>query len=123
MHDTGVYTYEELHRHFEESEKEGLLYIFEHEHDDRFIMTVESTGVLPAAQIFLNALDIMKQKLDGVRNVEDISEPVPPETPDRNFNLTPDGMHIVETVDTLDGIHAVVNAADALALSDVGGDA
>ena len=36
--------------------------------EDSFIFTVEATGALKPETIVLNALDVLRMKLDGVRN-------------------------------------------------------
>ncbi|XP_061355546.1 DNA-directed RNA polymerases II, IV and V subunit 3-like [Gastrolobium bilobum] len=41
---------------------------------DSFIFTVESTGAVKASQLVLNAIEILKQKLDAVRLSEDTVE-------------------------------------------------
>ncbi|KAJ4829795.1 DNA-directed RNA polymerases II, IV and V subunit 3 [Turnera subulata] len=39
--------------------------------EDSFILTVESTGAIKASQLLLNAIDVLKQKLDAVRLSDD----------------------------------------------------
>lgn len=64
-----VYTMDELQRNAEASGTSGLLDIQESENS--FIFTVESTGVIPSAKIFLNAIKILKKKLLALRIAED----------------------------------------------------
>lgn len=45
-----------------------------HPKDDSFIFTVESSGAIKASQLVLNAIDVLKQKLDAVRLSEDTVE-------------------------------------------------
>ncbi|KAL1146537.1 hypothetical protein V6Z11_A02G104300 [Gossypium hirsutum] len=52
--------------------KPGLVEIYAKE--DSFIFTVESTGAIKASQLVLNAIEILKQKLDAVRLSEDTVE-------------------------------------------------
>ncbi|GKV43154.1 hypothetical protein SLEP1_g50485 [Rubroshorea leprosula] len=49
--------------------KPGLIEI--HAKEDSFIFTVESTGAIKASQLLLNAIEVLKQKLDAVRLSED----------------------------------------------------
>ncbi|KAL0348338.1 UNVERIFIED_CONTAM: DNA-directed RNA polymerases II, IV and V subunit [Sesamum angustifolium] len=42
--------------------------------EDSFIFTVETTGGIKASQLFLNAIDVLKQKLDAVRLSSDTVE-------------------------------------------------
>ncbi len=65
----GVFTSEELLRNAEDS---GTSELFEIQaRDDSFIFSVESTGAIPAAKIFLDAIKILKQKLLALRLAED----------------------------------------------------
>ncbi|KAF2294670.1 hypothetical protein GH714_014793 [Hevea brasiliensis] len=52
--------------------KPGLVDI--HAKEDSFIFTVESTGAIKASQLVLNAIEVLKQKLDAVRLSEDTVE-------------------------------------------------
>jgi DNA-directed RNA polymerase II subunit RPB3 len=52
--------------------KPGLVNIISRE--DCFIFTIESTGALKASEMFLNAIDILKAKLDAVRLSMDAEE-------------------------------------------------
>ncbi|KAJ0090521.1 hypothetical protein Patl1_14760 [Pistacia atlantica] len=52
--------------------KPGLIEIYGKE--DSFIFTVESTGAVKASQMVLNAIEVLKQKLDAVRLSEDTVE-------------------------------------------------
>lgn len=71
--DAEAYTYEdEVIKKAEAMGKPGLVEIYQKE--DNFIFTVESTGAIKASQLFLNAIQILKQKLDAVRLAEDIVE-------------------------------------------------
>ncbi|KAK4758517.1 hypothetical protein SAY87_019818 [Trapa incisa] len=71
--DAEAYTYdEEVLKKAESMGKPGLVEICPKE--DSFIFTVESTGVIKASQLVLNAIDILKQKLDAVRLSEDTVE-------------------------------------------------
>ncbi|VVA99247.1 unnamed protein product [Arabis nemorensis] len=71
--DPEAYTYdEEVIKKAEAMGKSGLVEI--HPKDDSFIFTVESTGAVKASQLVLNAIDILKQKLDAVRLSDDTVE-------------------------------------------------
>ncbi|KAK4741152.1 hypothetical protein SAY87_024740 [Trapa incisa] len=71
--DAEAYTYdEEVLKKAESMGKPGLVEIYPKE--DSFIFTVESTGVFKASQLVLNAIDILKQKLDAVRLSQDTAE-------------------------------------------------
>ncbi|CAA0362223.1 unnamed protein product [Arabidopsis thaliana] len=64
--DPEAYTYdEEVIKKAEAMGKPGLIEI--HPKHDSFVFTVESTGALKASQLVLNAIDILKQKLDAIR--------------------------------------------------------
>lgn len=68
--DPEAYTYDdEVIKKAEAMGKPGLVEIYPKE--DCFIFTVESTGAVKASQLVLNAIDILKQKLDAVRLAED----------------------------------------------------
>lgn len=71
--DPEVYTYDdEVIKKAESMGKPGLIEIYAKE--DSFIFTVESTGALKAPQLVLNAIEVLKQKLDAVRLPEDTVE-------------------------------------------------
>ncbi|KAK1358919.1 DNA-directed RNA polymerases II, IV and V subunit 3 [Heracleum sosnowskyi] len=71
--DSEAYAYdEEVLKKAEAMGKPGLVEIYAKE--DSFIFTVESTGAVKASQLVLNAIDILKQKLDAVRLSEDTVE-------------------------------------------------
>ncbi|KAJ8763407.1 hypothetical protein K2173_002290 [Erythroxylum novogranatense] len=71
--DPELYTYDdEVIKKAEAMGKPGLVEIRAKE--DSFIFTVESTGAIKASQLVLNAIDILKQKLDAVRLSEDTVE-------------------------------------------------
>ncbi|XP_047341455.1 DNA-directed RNA polymerases II, IV and V subunit 3-like [Impatiens glandulifera] len=71
--DPEAYIYdEEVIKKAEAMGKPGLIDIRAKE--DSFIFTVESTGGVKAAQLVLNSIDILKQKLDAVRLSEDTVE-------------------------------------------------
>ncbi|KAG2303137.1 hypothetical protein Bca52824_031788 [Brassica carinata] len=71
--DPEAYTYdEEVIKKVEAMGKEGLIEI--RPKDDSFIFTVESTGAVKASQLVLNAIDLLKQKLDAVRLSDDTVE-------------------------------------------------
>ncbi|KAM1152131.1 hypothetical protein EV1_034427 [Malus domestica] len=68
--DPEAYTYDdEVIKKAEAMGKSGLVDISARE--DSFIFTVESTGAIKAAQLLLNAIEVLKQKLDAVRLSED----------------------------------------------------
>ncbi|XP_068324474.1 DNA-directed RNA polymerases II, IV and V subunit 3-like [Pyrus communis] len=68
-----AYTYDdEVIKKAEAMGKSGLVDITARE--DSFIFTVESTGAIKAAQLLLNAIEVLKQKLDAVRLSEDTVE-------------------------------------------------
>lgn len=71
--DPEAYTYDdEVIKKAEAMGKPGLVEIYAKE--DSFIFTVESTGAIKASQLVLNAIDVLKQKLDAVRLSEDTVE-------------------------------------------------
>lgn len=71
--DAEAYTYDdEVIKKAEAMGKPGLVDITAKE--DSFIFTVESTGAIKASQLVLNAIEILKQKLDAVRLSEDTEE-------------------------------------------------
>ncbi|PPS01012.1 hypothetical protein GOBAR_AA19658 [Gossypium barbadense] len=71
--DPEAYTYDdEVLKKAEAMGKPGLVEIYAKE--DSFIFTVESTGAIKASQLVLNAIEILKQKLDAVRLSEDTVE-------------------------------------------------
>lgn len=73
MVDPEAYTYDdEVIKKAEAMGKRGLIDIRAKE--DSFIFTVESTGAVKASQLFLNAIEILKQKLDAVRLSDDTVE-------------------------------------------------
>ncbi|EFJ38153.1 hypothetical protein SELMODRAFT_75337 [Selaginella moellendorffii] len=64
--DPEAYTYDdEVIKKAEAMGKPGLVEIYGKE--DSFIFTVESTGAIKAAQMFLNAIEILRSKLDAVK--------------------------------------------------------
>ncbi|MCO5610002.1 hypothetical protein L7F22_064237 [Adiantum nelumboides] len=64
--DAEAYAYDdEVIKKAEAMGKPGLINIISRE--DSFIFSIESTGALKAADMFLNAIDILKTKLDAVR--------------------------------------------------------
>lgn len=71
--DSEAYAYDdEVIKKAEAMGKPGLVEIYAKE--DSFIFTVESTGALKASQLVLNAIAILKQKLDAVRLSDDTVE-------------------------------------------------
>lgn len=71
--DPEAYTYDdEVLKKAEAMGKPGLVEIYAKE--DSFIFTVESTGAVKASQLMLNAIEVLKQKLDAVRLSEDTVE-------------------------------------------------
>ncbi|KAI4390187.1 hypothetical protein MLD38_002324 [Melastoma candidum] len=71
--DPEAYTYDdEVIKKAEAMGKPGLVEIYAKE--DSFIFTVESTGAIKASQLVINAIEILKQKLDAVRLSEDTVE-------------------------------------------------
>lgn len=73
MVDAEAYTYDdEVIKKAEAMGKPGLVEIYAKE--DSFIFTVESTGAIKASQLVLNAIEVLKQKLDAVRLSEDTVE-------------------------------------------------
>ncbi|KAL4615370.1 DNA-directed RNA polymerases II, IV and V subunit 3-like [Castanea sativa] len=68
-----AYTYDdEVIKKADAMGKSGLVEIEAKE--DSFIFTVESTGAIKASQLVLNAIEILKQKLDAVRLSDDTVE-------------------------------------------------
>lgn len=64
--DPEAYTYDdEVIKKAEAMGKPGLVEISAKE--DSFIFTVESTGAIKAYQLVINAIDVLRQKLDAVR--------------------------------------------------------
>ncbi|KAJ4757645.1 DNA-directed RNA polymerase family protein [Rhynchospora pubera] len=64
--DAEAYTYDdEVIKKAESMGKPGLVEIYAKE--DSFIFTVESTGAIKASQMVMNAIDVLRQKLDAVR--------------------------------------------------------
>ncbi|CAH9114966.1 unnamed protein product [Cuscuta europaea] len=71
--DAEAYTYdEEVLKKIASMDKPGLIEI--NAREDSFIFTVESTGAIKASQLVLNAIEVLKQKLDAVRLSEDTVE-------------------------------------------------
>ncbi|RZS25681.1 hypothetical protein BHM03_00058908 [Ensete ventricosum] len=71
--DAEAYTYDdEVIKKAEAMGKPGLIEIYPKE--DSFIFTVESTGAIKASQLVINAIDILKQKLDAVRLQDEESD-------------------------------------------------
>ncbi|RYR14160.1 hypothetical protein Ahy_B04g070772 isoform C [Arachis hypogaea] len=71
--DAEAYTYDdEVIKKAEAMGKPGLVEI--NAKQDSFIFTVETTGAIKASQLLLNAIEILKQKLDAVRLSEDTVE-------------------------------------------------
>nr|GLL27239.1 DNA-directed RNA polymerases II, IV and V subunit 3-like [Ipomoea trifida] len=71
--DAEAYTYDdEVLKKIASMDKPGLIEI--HAKEDSFIFTVESTGAIKASQLVLNAIDILKQKLDAVRLSKDTDQ-------------------------------------------------
>jgi DNA-directed RNA polymerase II subunit RPB3 len=70
--DAEAYTYDdEVLKKTEAMGKPGLVEIYAKE--DTFIFTVETTGAIKASQLVINAIDILRQKLDAVRLQDDSS--------------------------------------------------
>ena len=68
-----AYSYDdEVIKKTEAKGKPGLVEITAKQ--DSFIFTAESTGAVKASQLLLNAIEIVKQKLDAVRLSEDTVE-------------------------------------------------
>lgn len=68
-----AYTYDdEVLKKAEAMGKPGLVEI--HAKEDSFIFTVETTGAVKASQLVLNAIEVLKQKLDAVRLSDDTVE-------------------------------------------------
>ncbi|KAM3269375.1 DNA-directed RNA polymerases II, IV and V subunit 3 [Capsicum baccatum] len=71
--DPEAYTYDdEVLKKAEAMGKPGLVEI--HAKEDSFIFTVETTGAVKASQLVLNAIEVLKQKLDAVRLSDDTVE-------------------------------------------------
>ncbi|XP_074565696.1 DNA-directed RNA polymerases II, IV and V subunit 3-like [Curcuma longa] len=71
--DPEAYTYDdEVLKKSEAMGKPGLVEIYAKE--DSFIFTVESTGAIKASQMLINAIDVLKQKLDAVRLQDEASD-------------------------------------------------
>lgn len=71
--DAEAYTYDdEVIKKAEAMGKPGLIEIYPKE--DSFIFTVESTGAIKASHLVINAIDILKQKLDAVRLQDEESD-------------------------------------------------
>ncbi|XP_010275045.1 PREDICTED: DNA-directed RNA polymerases II, IV and V subunit 3-like [Nelumbo nucifera] len=71
--DPEAYTYDdEVIKKAEAMGKPGLVEIYAKE--DSFIFTVESTGAIKASQLVVNAIEVLKQKLDVVRPSEETEE-------------------------------------------------
>jgi DNA-directed RNA polymerase II subunit RPB3 len=71
--DPEAYTYDdEVIKKAEAMGKPGLVEIYAKE--DSFIFTVESTGAVKASQLVINAIEVLKQKLDAVRLSLDTEE-------------------------------------------------
>ncbi|ERN14637.1 DNA-directed RNA polymerases II, IV and V subunit 3 [Amborella trichopoda] len=71
--DPEAYTYDdEVIKKAEAMGKPGLVEIYARE--DSFIFTVESTGAIKASQLVINAIEVLKQKLDAVRLSLDTEE-------------------------------------------------
>lgn len=71
--DPEAYTYdEEVIKKADAMGKSGLVEI--NAKQDAFIFAVESTGAIKASQLLLNAIEVLKQKLDAVRLSEDTVE-------------------------------------------------
>ncbi|CAN1307541.1 DNA-directed RNA polymerases II, IV and V subunit 3 [Linum perenne] len=71
--DAEAYTYDdEVLKKTEAMGKPGLIDIRAKE--DSFIFTVETTGAIKASQLVVNAIEILKQKLDAVRLSDDTVE-------------------------------------------------
>ncbi|XP_009785778.1 DNA-directed RNA polymerases II, IV and V subunit 3-like [Nicotiana tabacum] len=71
--DAEAYTYDdEVLKKCEAMGKPGLIEI--HAKEDSFIFTVETTGAVKASQLVLNAIEVLKQKLDAVRLSDDTVE-------------------------------------------------
>ncbi|XP_051144757.1 DNA-directed RNA polymerases II, IV and V subunit 3-like [Andrographis paniculata] len=73
VYDAEAYTYDdEVLKKADAMGKPGLVTIQAKE--DSFIFTVETTGAIKASQLFLNAIEVLKQKLDAVRLSADTVE-------------------------------------------------
>lgn len=72
--DPDLYNYDgQVLRKAESMGKPGLIEI--NRRDDIVIFTVESTGVITAAQVFLNAIEILRSKLKAVVLESEVQEP------------------------------------------------
>ncbi|GLJ45664.1 hypothetical protein SUGI_0961120 [Cryptomeria japonica] len=73
IHDAEAYSYDdEVIKKAEAMGKPGLVSITAKE--DSFIFTVESTGAIKASEMLINAIDVLKQRLDTVRLSLDTEE-------------------------------------------------
>lgn len=73
IHDAEAYSYDdEVIKKAEAMGKPGLVSITPKE--DSFIFTVESTGAIKASEMLINAIDVLKQRLDTVRLSLDTEE-------------------------------------------------
>ncbi|CAA0826462.1 DNA-directed RNA polymerases II- IV and V subunit 3 [Striga hermonthica] len=73
VHDAEAYTYDdEVLKKADAMGKPGLVEI--HAKEDSFIFTVETTGAIKASQLLINAIEVLKQKLDAVRLSADTVE-------------------------------------------------
>ncbi|KAM7474702.1 hypothetical protein LguiB_021945 [Lonicera macranthoides] len=71
--DREAYIYDdEILRKAESMGKPGLLDIYCNE--ENFIFTVETTGAIRASQLVINAIDVLKHKLDAIRLSDDTVE-------------------------------------------------
>lgn len=71
--DPESHTYDdEVNKKAEAMGKPGLVEIYARE--DSFIFTIESTGAIKASQVFINAIEVLKQKLDVIRPSLDLEE-------------------------------------------------
>lgn len=65
-----AYTYDdEVIKHAEALGKPGLVEI--NAKEDSFIFTVETTGAITAYELIMNAITVLRQKLDAVRLQDD----------------------------------------------------
>ncbi|XP_042479260.1 DNA-directed RNA polymerases II, IV and V subunit 3-like [Macadamia integrifolia] len=71
--DPEAYAYDdEVIKKAEAMGKPGMIEIYAKE--DSFLFTVESTGAIKASQLFINAIEVFKQKLDAARLSGDTEE-------------------------------------------------
>ncbi|KAL7246917.1 hypothetical protein ACSBR2_001931 [Camellia fascicularis] len=71
--DPQAYIYDdEMIKKADAMRKSGLVEIYAK--DDSFIFTMESTGVVKSSQLLLNAIEVLKQKLDAFHLSEDTVE-------------------------------------------------